>query len=77
LLEVDFGLGMDFTEDHTDRVLDCTFTCDLGVWILGETSVQNRVRNIVAQLVGVTAGDVLRGKEEMACFNFVIHRCKS
>jgi hypothetical protein len=73
LFEVDLSFGMHLSKDHTDGVLDSTLTSDFGVGILSETSIQDRVRNIITQLVGVTAGYVFRGEEEMAWLYLVNH----
>ena len=73
LLEVNFSLSMDLSEDHADGVLDCTFTCNFGVRVLSETSVENRVRNVVTKFIGMTTGNVFWGEKEMSRLEFVIH----
>ena len=73
LLEVNLSLSMNLSEDHTDGVLDCTFTCNFGVRILSETCVENGVRNVVTKFIGMTACNVFWGEEEMSRLYFVIH----
>jgi hypothetical protein len=76
LLEVYLGFGADLTKDHANWVLNCTFTCNLGVGVLLETGVKDRVRNIVAEFVGVSTGYIFGSKQEMARFRcqlLVVH----
>lgn len=50
-LEVDSGLGGDFTEDHDHTGLGGGLTGDLGVGVLGQTSVEDGIRDLVTDLV--------------------------
>lgn len=50
-LEVNSGLGGDFTEDHDHTSLGGGLTGDLGVGVLGQTSVKDGIRDLVTDLV--------------------------
>lgn len=50
-LEVNSGLGGDFTENHDHTGLGSGFTGDLGVGVLGQTGVQDGIRDLVTDLV--------------------------
>jgi hypothetical protein len=64
LLEVEMGLGGDFTENHDHTSFGGSLTGNLGQWILGQTSVQNGIRNLISDLVWVTLTDRLGSEEE-------------
>jgi len=68
LLEVHVAGGADFSEHHADRVFDSALACDLGLGILLEAGVEDRVGDIVAKFVGMPLGDIFGGEEEVACF---------
>jgi hypothetical protein len=50
-LEVDSGLGGDFTENHDHTGLSGSLTSDLGVGVLSETGVQDGIGDLVTDLV--------------------------
>lgn len=77
LLEVDFSLCMNLSEDHTDGVFDWAFTGDFWIGILSEAGVKNGVWNVVTKFIGVATCNIFWGKEEMSRFDFVIHWKKS
>ena len=65
LFEVDFSFGMDFTEDHTNGVLDRAFTSNFGVGILSEAGIKDRVGNVITEFIRMTTGNIFRGEEEV------------
>lgn len=64
LLIVHGSLGGDLTEDHDHTSLGASLASDLGEGILCEASINNGVRNLIAELVGVPLVDRFRGKEK-------------
>lgn len=51
LLVVKLSLGGDFTEDHDHTSLGSSFTGNLGKGILGQASIENSIRDLIANLV--------------------------
>jgi hypothetical protein len=77
LLVVKRRLGGDFSEDHDHASLARGLASDLGVRILGKASIENSVRDLIAELVRVTLRDALRGEEESLaghCVEVVVER---
>lgn len=60
LLVVELGLGGDFTKYHNHASLGCGFASNLGEGILSEAGIENSVRDLVSNLVGVTFTDRFR-----------------
>lgn len=59
LLVVEVGLGGDLTEDHDHAGLGGSLASNLGEGVLGETGIENGIRNLISDLVGVTLTDGL------------------
>ena len=53
------SLGGDLTEDHDHTSLGGSLAGDLGVGVLGEAGVEDGVRDLVTDLVGVALTDGL------------------
>lgn len=64
LLVVELSLGRDLTEDHDHTSLGGSLAGDLGVGVLGEAGVEDGVRDLVTDLVGVALSDRLAGDEQ-------------
>jgi len=47
LLVVDDCLGGDFTEYHDHIGLGTCLTCNSGVWVLGQTGIKDRIRDLI------------------------------
>jgi hypothetical protein len=62
---IDMGAGSDFTGQHDQPGLDQRFERDSRVGILLDQRVEDRIRNLVAHLVGMAFGDRLRGEQEV------------
>ena len=71
---VDGGIGVDLAEDHADWIFDGSFACNFGLGIFGEAGVEDGVGNVIAEFVGMAAGDVFGGEEEMTWFELEGHR---
>ncbi len=65
LVEVQLGLGGDFTADHHEVALGVGFTRHAAVPVLRQTGVQHIIGNGVANLVRMAFADGLRGKYEV------------
>lgn len=65
---INLSLGSDFPKDHDHVVFGSRFASNLGVGIGLQTRVQDGVRDLVGQLVGVTFVDGFRRKEEITSF---------
>lgn len=59
LLVVELGLGGDFAKDHDHTSLGGGLASDLGQGILGQAGIENSIRDLVSDLVGVTLTDRL------------------
>lgn len=59
LLVVELGLGGDLAEDHDHAGLGGSLASDLGEGVLGQAGIEDRVRNLIGDLVGVTLTDGL------------------
>lgn len=59
LLVVEVGLGGDFTEDHDHAGLGGSLASNLGEGVLGEAGIEDGIRNLISDLVGVTLTDGL------------------
>lgn len=59
LLIVELGLGGDLAEDHDHAGLGGSLASDLGEGVLGQAGIEDRVRNLIGDLVGVTLTDGL------------------
>jgi hypothetical protein len=57
LLVVDLGLGGDLTEDHDHARLGGRLAGDLGHGVLGKAGIEDGIRDLVADLVGVALAD--------------------
>ena len=62
LLEIEFGVGRDFTGEHNHVALDQRFAGHAAFLVLGQTRVEHGIGNGVANLVGVAFADRLGGK---------------
>jgi len=51
LLVVDDGLGSDPTQNHNHTSLGASLTSDLGFGILGEASIKDSIRDLIAELI--------------------------
>jgi len=71
-LVVHLSLGSDLTEDHDHASLGASLASDLGVGVLLKASVKDSVRNLVADLVGVTLVHGFRGEQEVALGDFEV-----
>ena len=63
LLVVELGLGADLTEDHDHAGLGGRLASDLGERVLGQAGIEDGVRDLISDLVGVALTDGL-GLEE-------------
>lgn len=54
LLVVDLGIGGDLTKDHDHTSLGSSLTSNLGEGILSEAGIEDGIRNLISDLVGVT-----------------------
>jgi len=61
-LEVDVGFGGDFAGDDDQAGRGEGFTSDPAHGIFGQAGVENRVRNLVGDLIGMALGYRFRGK---------------
>lgn len=59
LFEVDFCFRLYFSEEHAKGVLDCGLAGNLGFGVYSEAGIEDRVRNVVTKLVGMSAGNAL------------------
>lgn len=59
LLVVEVGLGGNFTEDHDHAGLGGSLASNLGEGVLGEAGIEDGIRNLISDLVGVTLTDGL------------------
>eukprot|EP00771_Trimastix_marina_P000193 gnl/Trimastix_PCT/120.p1 GENE.gnl/Trimastix_PCT/120~~gnl/Trimastix_PCT/120.p1 ORF type:complete len:1000 (+),score=301.91 gnl/Trimastix_PCT/120:28-3000(+) len=66
LLHIDLCLCVELTKDHHEVGLGGRLASNLGVGILLQASIQDRVRNEITELVRVALADRFRGEEE-AC----------
>ena len=62
LLVVDLGLGGDLTEDHDHAGLGRGLASDLGEGVLLQAGIEDSVRDLVSDLVGVALADGLGGE---------------
>jgi hypothetical protein len=63
LLVVELGLGADLTKDHDHAGLGGRLASDLGERVLGQAGIEDGVRDLISDLVGVALTDGL-GLEE-------------
>ena len=63
LLEVDVGARRDFAGDDSEAGRDERLAGDAADGILGEDGVENRIGNLIGDLVGVSFGDRFRRKQ--------------
>ena len=63
LLVVDDGAGGDFTGDKGDTGRHERFTRHATDWILGKNRIEDGIRNLVGDLVGMPLGHRLRRKQ--------------
>ena len=68
LLDIGFRFGADLSEDHADWIFDSSLACYHGVGVFGETGIEDWVRDVVAEFIGVSASDTLGGEEEVPFF---------
>ena len=59
LLVVNLGLGGDFPEDHDHAGLGGRLASDLGEGVIGQAGIENGIRDLVGNLVGVSFTDRL------------------
>lgn len=59
LLVVELGLGGDLTKDHDHAGLGGGLAGDLGEGVVGQAGIENGIRNLVGNLVGVSLADGL------------------
>jgi hypothetical protein len=64
LLVVNIGLGGDLSEDHDHVGLGAGLAGNLAVRVLGKAGIENGIRDLVAELVGVALVDGLGGEKE-------------
>lgn len=74
LIVVELSLGGDFTEDHDHASLGAGFASNLGQRVLGQASIENSIRDLISELVGVAFVDRLRSKEESVDFSGLVIR---
>jgi len=63
-LVVDDGFGGDFSADEDHTSLGDRFAGDFGVGVLLEVSIEDGIRHLIADLVGMTFSDGFGGEEE-------------
>ena len=68
LLDVGLSFGADLPEDHADGVFDSSLASNHGVGVFSEAGVKDWVGDVVAEFIGVSAGDALGGEEEVSFF---------
>lgn len=66
LLVVDLSPGGDLTEDHDHTGLSGGLASDLGERVLSETGVEDGIRDLVTDLVGMALTNGLGGEKEVA-----------
>ena len=66
LLVVELGLRRDFAKDHDHARLGGRLAGHLGQGVLGQAGVEDGIRDLVGNLVGVTLTDGLGGEDEAA-----------
>lgn len=64
LLEVNVGLGGDFSKDDHQTSLRGGLASDLGIWVLSQASVQHGIGDLVTELIWMTFSNTLGGVEE-------------
>ena len=70
---VHIGLGGDFAHDQHEVGRGDRLAGDAGHGVLGQVRVQDRVGDLVADLVGVSLRDGLGGKESLSLLQHVLH----
>jgi len=60
LLVVDLSLGRDLTEDHDHASLGGSLASNLGHGVLGQAGIEDGIRNLISDLVGVALAYGLR-----------------
>src|SRR5579864_6577774 len=63
-LEVDVGLGGDFSSDDDEAGGGESFAGNAAVGVVGEAGVEDGVGNLIGDLVGMAFGDRFRSKQE-------------
>lgn len=71
LLVVELGLGGDLTEDHDHTSLGGSLASNLGEGILSQASVEDGIRDLIGDLVGVTLTDGLGLSDELASLEVI------
>lgn len=64
LLVVELGVGGDLTKDHDHTSLGGGLASNLGEGVLGQAGIEDGIRHLISDLVGVTLTDGLGGEEE-------------
>lgn len=64
LLVVELGLGGDLTEDHDHTGLGGSLASNLGEGVLSQAGVEDGIRDLIGDLVGVTLTNGLGGEKE-------------
>ena len=62
LLDIDIGVGGDFSEDHADGIFDCGLAGHHGVWVSSEAGIENGVGDVIAKLIRMSTGDGFGGE---------------
>lgn len=70
---VNDSLGGDFSEGHHHSGFCATFARDTRHWVLGQTGIKNRVRDLIAKFVGVSLTDTFRREQHHSGFHCRCH----
>lgn len=66
LLKINLSLSSDFSEYHAQWIFDSALAGDFRLRILFKACIEDRVRYVIAELVWVASGNILRCKEEVS-----------
>ena len=73
MIDVDVGTGSDLARDEDRAGRRRGLACDARIGVVDQDGVEHRVRDLVAQLVGMALRDRLAGEEQAVCVREAVH----